>query len=99
MFDRSDVKTILLHHTQTTSISLGFHHNFIIELKRAIYRVHMTNISFDFGQEHQVGLDPCYLSSKGSNCRGVAHVPTVPSEDPHGAGGGMIMPASLAIES
>lgn len=58
----------------------------------------MTNISFDFGQEQQVGLDPFYLSSKGSNCRGVAHASTVPPEDPHGAGGGMIRPASLAIE-
>ena len=39
------------------------------------------------------------MSLKGSNCRGVADASTVPPKDIHGKVGGMVRPASLAIES
>lgn len=62
MFNKSDVKTILPQNTEAASMALGFHNNFIIEFKRAFYRIHTTDISFGFGQEQQIRLSPFILA-------------------------------------
>ena len=58
MFNKSDVKAILPQNTKAAGMALGFHNNFIIELKKAFYRIHTTDISFGFRQEQQIGLSP-----------------------------------------
>ena len=59
----------------------------------------MTFICFSFIVESHIRFCLFYLSPKGSNCRGVADDPIVPTKDPLGEVGGVIRPASSAILS